>query len=241
MAIPSGQGSEAKPENDPMTRKNKFYKAILFDLDGTLLDSKKDIAQATNATLVHMGCAPITEETIYTYVGHGVRDLIRGALGQGSREREDAALAYFNVYYCAHCTEHSRLFKGGEAVLNAFQLRGVHMAILTNKPKGFTDQIVSALNLSKYVGFVVSAEGVYPNKPDKTGALAILEHFGVSPSDALMVGDSVVDLQTAENTGMDCALMLNGFSPREEILMLKARATHVCEELAELLVFTKGD
>ena len=223
-----------------MTRKNKSYKAMLFDLDGTLLDSKKDIAQATNATLAHMGCAFLTEETIYTYVGHGVRDLIRGALGKGPREREDAALAYFNTYYLAHCTDHSRLFKGGEALLGELQLRGIQLAILTNKPKGFTDQIVSALNLSKHFGFVVSAEGGYPNKPDKMGAQAILEHFKVSPNDALMVGDSVVDLQTAENTDMDCALMLNGFSPREEILALKSRATYIFEELGELLVLAKG-
>lgn len=219
-----------------MTQKNKHYQAILFDLDGTLLDSKKDIAQATNAALFHMGCEPMTEETIYTFVGHGVRELIRGALGKGPREREDAALEYFNTYYLAHCTEHSRLFKGGEALLSELQLRGVQMAILTNKPKYFTDRIVSDLNLAKYFGFFVSAEGGYPNKPDKTGAQAILDHFGVSPNEALMVGDSVVDLQTAENTGLDCALMLNGFSPRAEILALKSRATYVFEELEELLV-----
>jgi phosphoglycolate phosphatase len=215
--------------------KTKRYQAMLFDLDGTLLDSKKDIALATNATLAHMGCDPIAEDTIYTFVGKGVRDLIRGALGKGPREREDDALNFFNTYYLAHCADHSKFFRGVTGTLNDLAVRGVKLAVLTNKPQMFTDAILTALGAASQFGRVVSAEAGFPNKPDKTSACDIMASFGVTPDQTLMVGDSIVDLQTAENVGMDCALMLYGFSPREEMLSYKGRAKYIFEEFDELL------
>jgi phosphoglycolate phosphatase len=210
----------------------KKYEALIFDLDGTLIDSKKDISVATNETIAHMGGGRLPEETIATFVGRGVKDLIRDAL-KGSRGpvQEQEALRFFESYYFEHCLDHTRLFPGARETLNELALRGVKFAVLTNKPQTYTDKILSGLGIAGMFGMVVGAEAGFPNKPDRAGGNAILAKLIVSAERALMVGDSIVDLQTAENVGMDCALSLNGFSTREEILKLKARADYLYEEI----------
>jgi phosphoglycolate phosphatase len=211
------------------------YSAIIFDLDGTLLNSKKDIAVATNATLEKMNCPPILDDVIYTFVGKGVRDLIKGALCNHDEKQIDEALAFFNDYYLAHCCDHSRMFDGVDAALEEFKSRGVKMSVFTNKPQNFTDKILSQLDYTRYFDIIIGAENGYPHKPDKTGTQAILRHLGATQQQTLMVGDSIIDLQTAENGGIDCALMLYGFSPREEMMALSDRSTYLLEEFGELL------
>lgn len=219
----------------------KKYKAFIFDLDGTLLDSKKDIAVATNETIAHMGGQRLSEEVISTFVGHGVRDLIRQAIAHNhSQSKEDEALRYFTEYYLAHCLDHTRLFPFGNEVIAELKLKGARLAVLTNKPQNYTDKILSGLGLTDSFEIIIGAESGYPNKPARPATEAILQHLNVAPSETLMVGDSVVDLQTAENVGMDCALALNGFSTRDEILALKSRATIVYEDLSFLLELPVG-
>ncbi len=109
------------------------------------------------------------------------------------------------------------------------------MAVFTNKPQNYTDRIMAGLGISKYFKIILGAENGYPNKPAPDGTRAILEILKSDPKKTLMVGDSDVDLQTAENVGMDCALALNGFSTREEILAFKKRAVILYEDLSELM------
>lgn len=214
----------------------KSYKAFLFDLDGTLLDSKKDIAVATNETIAHMGGQRLSEAHIATFVGHGVRDLIRQAIaGSHSASKEDEALKFFTDFYLAHCLDHTKLFAYGREAIEDLHAKGAKLAVLTNKPQVYTDKILSGLGLTNYFEIIVGAESGYPNKPARPATEAILNHLNVPASQALMVGDSVVDLQTGENVGMDCALALNGFSTREEILALKVRAKYLYEDLSFLM------
>lgn len=213
----------------------KNYEAMIFDLDGTLIDSKKDISIATNETIAHMGGERLPEEEIATFVGRGVRELIRDALkGSRGHAQEAEALRFFESYYFEHCLDHTRLYPGAKETLNELALRGVKLAVLTNKPQVYTDKILAGLGIAGMFGMAVGAEAEFPNKPDRAGGNAILVNLLVSAERTLMVGDSIVDLQTAENVGMDCALSLNGFSTREEILALKPRADYLYEEISFL-------
>lgn len=206
----------------------KKYKTMIFDLDGTLLDSKKDIVVATDATIRHVGGTPLSEAVIASFVGHGVRDLIRNAI-QGDVAKEAEATRFFREYYLGHCTDHSRFFPGAVEALEELARRGVRFAVHTNKPQVYTDRILDALGVTRFFEAVIGAEAGFPNKPARTGSDALLVRLRAAPSETLMVGDSVVDLETAEAVGMDCALSLNGFATREEILALEERATHIYE------------
>lgn len=212
------------------------YKAMIFDLDGTLLNSKKDISLATNATIEEMGGKRLAEEEIARYVGRGVRDLIRDALHKvKGTNLEERALTFFKAYYLEHCLDHTRLFKPGEEVLEVLHSKNIKMAVWTNKPQEYTDKILKGLQVEHYFQMILGAEGEYPNKPATEGTNAILNILDVQPHEALMIGDSIVDFQTAENIGMDCALNLNGFSTREEMMALKGQAKYLYEDLGFLL------
>lgn len=215
-------------------KKSRKYRAMLFDLDGTLIDSKTDIANATNATIELMGGKKLPRDLINRFVGRGVRDLVKNALAKVPHADLEEALRFFNATYLAHCCDHTRFFEGVEETLVALRVAGVALGILTNKPQNYTDKILAGLNADSWFGAVIGAELGYPHKPARAGADAALNALGVKASETLMVGDSIVDLQTAQNAGMDCALMLYGFSPRAEILALKTEATYLCERFEEL-------
>lgn len=209
----------------------KNYRAYIFDLDGTLLDSKKDITLATNETIAHLGGTRLPEDLVASYVGHGVRDLVRQALaGSKSPPSEAEALAFFQSYYLEHCLDHSRLIDGVLETLEALFFAGKALAVFTNKPQIYTDKILAGLGIASYFKIVIGAEAGYPNKPAPAGGFVILSALGATPAQTLFVGDSDVDLMTAENLGMDCALALNGFTPHEDIMAFKGRAKYIYED-----------
>lgn len=215
--------------------KKNTYEAMIFDLDGTLIDSKKDISQATNETIAHLGGKRLPEEAIAGFVGRGVRELIRDALKDSrGHGREAEAVAFFESYYLEHCLDHTRLYPGARETLDELATRGVKFAVLTNKPQVYSDKILAGLGVAGLFSVAIGAEAGYPNKPDRAGGNAILAKLLVSAERALMVGDTIVDLHVAENVGMDCALNLDGFSTREEILALKGRARYLYEDISFL-------
>jgi phosphoglycolate phosphatase len=216
-------------------KKTRRYRAMLFDLDGTLIDSKIDIADATNAIIERLGGQTLPRDLINRFVGRGVRDLVKNALAKVPHVDIEQALATFNAHYLKHCCDHTRFYPGVENTLAELRVRGIGLAVLTNKPQKFADKILVGLGATGWFGAVIGAEEGSPHKPARGGADAALAALGISPADALMVGDSVVDLQTAQNTGMDCALMLYGFSPRAEIEALRGQAAFLCEGFDELL------
>lgn len=216
------------------------YSAIIFDLDGTLIDSKRDIVTATNATLKAMGAKPLPADVVAAHVGQGVRDLIRGTLsaaGVRGPETEDETIAHFFKFYMAHCLDTTCLFDGVPELLESLKNHGVKMAIFTNKPQIYTDRILDGLGVTPYFQCVLGSDNGYPNKPDPTGTAMILKTFGVSARETLMVGDSDVDLMTAQNMDMDCALYLKGFSTRAQILSLAKQTKLVFDDFADLHSF----
>ena len=185
-----------------ITDSQRFYgvRALIFDLDGTLIDSGLDLALSVNATLGHMGRAPLPHERIYGYVGQGASRLLEQALGPGATAREcEQGLTYFLAYYRAHMLDHTTTYPGVREGLA--ELEGLPMAVLTNKPVRFSEAIVQGLGLSKYFRFVYGGNSFQTKKPDPAGMEVLLQEFGVVPKEAMVVGDSEVDVLTARNAG----------------------------------------
>jgi phosphoglycolate phosphatase len=176
-------------------------RVLIFDLDGTLIDSKLDLVLAVNATLEHLGRAPLAHETIYGYVGDGAPLLVRRALGEGVTDREaDEGLAYFLSYYRAHMLDNTAAYPGVREGLELLKNRA--MAVLTNKPVRFSQEILDGLSLARYFQYVYGGNSFATKKPDPLGANTLLRDLAAAPQEAMMVGDSDVDVRTARNAGM---------------------------------------
>lgn len=181
---------------------NRFagVRALIFDLDGTLIDSTLDLALSVNAALEHMGRAPLPHSLICGYVGQGAPRLIEQALGPGATSAEcKQGLAHFLAYYREHMLDNTVTYPGVREGLAA--LEGLPMAVLTNKPVRFSEHILEGLGLSKYFRFVYGGNSFETKKPDPAGMEALLREFGTAPRETMLVGDSEVDVQTARNAG----------------------------------------
>ncbi|HWG58853.1 MAG TPA: HAD-IA family hydrolase [Candidatus Acidoferrales bacterium] len=185
---------------------------LIFDLDGTLIDSKLDLALSTNAMLGKMGCAPLPDETVFSYVGNGAAMLVRRALGESTATAQvEQALAYFLDYYREHMLDNTVTYPGVREALDA--LAGRPMAVLTNKPVIFSRAILDGLGLSGYFQRVYGGNSFEKKKPDPTGAQTLLREFGAAPREAMMIGDSDVDVRTARNAGIWSCGVTYGLCP----------------------------
>src|SRR5271154_3518714 len=143
-------------------------RVLIFDLDGTLIDSKLDLAHSVNAMLEHMGRAPLAHETVYSYVGNGAPMLVRRALGEGAADAEcEKGLAHFLAYYREHMLDNTVTYPGVREALD--QLKGKAMAVLTNKPVRFSEEIINGLGLSRYFQCVYGGKSFERKKPDPMG------------------------------------------------------------------------
>ncbi len=175
-------------------------KALAFDLDGTLIDSKLDLVLSVNATLVHLGRQPLEHEQIAGYVGGGVPLLLKRALGEDVSEDEiEKGIVHFLDYYRVHMLDHTIPYPGVRECLDALQGRA--LAVLTNKPVKFSQAIIAGLNMGRYFRFVYGGNSFEKKKPDPVGLQILLRDFEIGPREMMMVGDSEVDIQTARNAG----------------------------------------
>jgi phosphoglycolate phosphatase len=173
-------------------------RVVVFDLDGTLIDSKLDLALAVNATLEWMKRPPIEHERIYGYVGNGAPMLIQRALGEGTSEDESRrALEHFLGYYRTHMLDNTVAYPGVREGLAA--LAPLPMAVLTNKPTRISRMILEGLGLAQYFRHVYGGNSFERKKPDPMGMETLLRDLGAAPRETIMVGDSEVDVQTARN------------------------------------------
>jgi len=192
------RGAPTRPSEPPSTIGG--VRVLIFDLDGTLIDSETDLANAVNATLAYMARAPLAHPQIASYVGRGAPRLIEQALGHGATAEEcQQGLEYFLTYYRAHMLDHTVTYPGVREGLAA--LEGVPMAVLTNKPVRFSQRIIDGLGLAKYFRFIYGGNSFETKKPDPAGMRALLRDLDAEPKEAMLVGDSDVDVQTARNSG----------------------------------------
>lgn len=198
-------------------QKLKPVRALIFDLDGTLIDSKQDLIHSVNAMLRELGRADLSEDVISGYIGHGAPRLVARALGEGCTEEEhQRALEFFLKYYELHKMDTTHAYPGVAETLA--KLGKLPMAVLTNKPVRMSVRILDAMGFSKYFRAIYGGNSFETKKPDPLGAMTILKELGAEPHEALMVGDSDVDVRTARNAGMLAAAVNYGFGvhDREE-------------------------
>lgn len=176
-------------------------KLLIFDLDGTLIDSEEDLTHSVNATRERAGMGPLSREMVASYVGQGVTVLVRRALGDGTPEEEiDRAVAFFLDYYRQHMLDHTALYPG---VLDALQQLKPHkLAVLTNKPVNFSRQILAGLKVDSYFEFVYGGNSFDQKKPDPVGVFQLMQDTGASEAETLMIGDSETDIQAGRNAGV---------------------------------------
>jgi phosphoglycolate phosphatase len=180
---------------------------LVFDLDGTLIDSGADLCASVNAMLQHFDRPPLPDTVISTYIGDGAARLVSRSLGEPTDpEFLDSALAYFLDYYREHKLDQTYVYPGVFAALDSlrFEPGGAErsMAVLTNKPIGASKAICDALGLSHYFFRIYGGNSFATKKPDPEGLLALLKEAGVSAQETLMIGDSDVDILTARNAGV---------------------------------------
>ncbi len=193
-----------------LTHKLPLVRALIFDLDGTLIDSKRDLIHSVNAMLRELGLTQLADDTISGYIGRGAPQLVAQALGNGTSEEEQKqALKFFLDYYGEHKMDTTRAYPGVAETLEA--LAGLPMAVLTNKPARISIRILHEMGLAKYFRAIYGGNSFETKKPDPLGAMTILREFGASPREAMLVGDSEVDVQTARNAGTLAVAVNYGF------------------------------
>ena len=187
-------------------------RALIFDLDGTLIDSKRDLIHSVNAMLGEMGRARLDEETISGYIGHGAPLLVSRALGSNAKEDElRSALQFFLAYYEEHKMDTTCAYPGIPDALAELSRKKAPMAVLTNKPVKISVRILESLGLASYFRVIYGGNSFETKKPDPFGANKILSEFSAQPREAIVVGDSEVDVQTARNAGTIAAAVNYGF------------------------------
>jgi len=189
---------------------------VIFDLDGTLIDSRLDLIHSVNAMLRHLGRPELPGEIVASCVGDGAPMLVRRALGDPKDENAvKDALEYFLEYYKAHKLDHTTVYAGIPEALQQIRANGTRrkMAVLSNKPVNPSQAIVEALGLRGFFAHVYGGNSFETKKPDPLGVATILQETGVAPERTLMVGDSSIDVLTGRNAGVFTCGVTYGFAP----------------------------
>lgn len=218
-----------------------MLKLLVFDLDGTLADTRRDLAESLNHALRGGGRPALPLEKVLAHVGNGAERLVSGCLAAATGRIPDAAeaapfLSAFLDHYRDHCTAHTAAYPGLVPALDRLR-RGPRgearlMAVLTNKPQAPTEKILAALGLSGYFDLVLGGDSPYGRKPDPGGLNHILAALEVPAAAAALIGDGAQDAGAARAAGVRLIGFLGGIAPREA--MLATRPDAVCETLSGL-------
>lgn len=198
-------------------------KAVIFDLDGTLIDSLCDLWMSTNHALMQCGFPLRTRDEVCSFVGNGVGELIHKAVPRGTdAEQEARCLDCFRAHYVEHCRDHTGLYEGVEPMLATLRARGLRTAIVSNKLQAGVDSICQWL-FRGLVDVAVGEHGHVRRKPWPDMLLEAMRQLRVEPHEVVYVGDSDVDIQTARAAGVPCLSVLWGFRSRDFLLAHGAR------------------
>ncbi|MBI4887852.1 MAG: HAD-IA family hydrolase [Acidobacteria bacterium] len=216
---------------------------IVFDLDGTLIDSRRDLAESANQLIEELGGAALGEEAIGRMVGEGAALLVQRALAAAGVDHTPAALQRFLDIYDGRLLTHTRAYAGIHEAVRAAR-RHARVGVLTNKPARASERILDGLGLRELFDEVVGGDGPLPRKPDPASLLALMERAGAAPVQSLMVGDSVIDHETARRASVRCCLAAYGFGydtfPRERLTGTDWVAHDPAELLATIERFAGG-
>ena len=209
----------------------KPLELLIFDFDGTLIDSKDDIATSVNLTLGDLGLPLRLPEEIFSFVGDGVKRLLRLSVGEENLALYEEALRIFRRHYLSHCLDTTRFYPGMDRVIET--LSGVKRAIATNKSMEYTLAIVEGLGLRSHFAAIESPADSSELKPDPGMLLRILSTLKISPEGAVLVGDSTNDVRAAKAAGIRACAVGYGYGDREKVTALEP--DFYCEKPEELI------
>ncbi len=187
---------------------------IIFDLDGTLVDSSRDIAWSANMTLKYMGYDEMGIEAIKEHVGWGVKPLLEKLMPGSSAQRIEEARIKFLEFYGSHLTVDTSIYPGVKETLSFFKERNKKMAVVTNKPAGLSSRVLTELSLSGYFSMLVGGDSFQNRKPHPEPVEKVLSALGGS---AVIVGDSPIDCEAGKKAGISAIGVAYGFRPKEEL------------------------
>ncbi len=210
---------------------------LIFDLDGTLVDSSLDLAHSVNATRLAFKLPPLENELVYSYVGNGALVLMQKSMGPEFGEQETQhALEYFLGYYRQHMLDNTRLYPGVREALDRLKVEGLQMAVLTNKPVRFSLEILAGLGVGGHFFRVYGGNSFEQKKPDPAGVNLLISESGVPKERTMIVGDSSVDVLTARNAGVRVCGVTYGFQPETLEEAPPDFLVDRMEELADLVI-----
>lgn len=214
---------------------------IVFDLDGTLVDSRRDLVDSMNAVIVESGGQPLATDTVVSMIGSGARVLVERACEAAALGRAtDATLERFLAIYDRHLLDHTRAYDGVPEVLDALG-RGRHiLAVLTNKPRHPSMRVLEGLGLAHHFTQVIGGDGPDGRKPDPAGLIGLMASVHADADSTWLVGDSFVDLQTARNADVTCCLARYGFGYPGIPVGARDGREHVIDVPKELLERISG-
>lgn len=207
------------------------YRAVLFDLDGTLVDSYAALTEAVNHARRSEGLANLSTSRIREIVGDGVEKLLQRAFETDAISRD--TVVAFESRYDEVCCQESKVLADVEATLQHLASRGVEMAVCTNKPTVFSKKILDFLELSHYFRAIVGPDLAGARKPEARHLLFTLDTVQCTPEETLFVGDMPVDVRVARNSGVDVAVVATGSSSREQLVA--AQPDHFLERFSDLV------
>ena len=222
-----------------MRNGHTMYETIIFDLDGTLLDTLDDLTDAVNAALDKCGLRPRTRDEVRAFVGNGIVKLMERAVGKGNEMCQEEALAEFKRYYALHCADKTAPYEGILSLLKGLQAQGIKTAVVSNK----VDFAVKSLAKTYFDGLLLAAvgeneaEGIR-KKPAPDSLLTVMEQLSATAEKTVYVGDSEVDIQTAKNAGVACICVTWGF--RDKDFLLREGGQLFVDSPMELFDYTKG-
>lgn len=193
-----------------------MVKLIVFDLDGTLIDSRHDLTGAVNYMRGSMGLEPLSAERVVSFVGNGIINLVRRSVADAEVDF-DEALRRMKRYYADHLVDTTCLYPGVSAGLKELKESGITLAVLSNKPTAASAKILDRLGVAGFFSDIIGGDGNYPLKPEPDALLALQAKYGFDASSCWMFGDHYTDLEAARRAGFRRALARYGFGdPREE-------------------------
>lgn len=213
----------------------KHYKAAIFDLDGTLMDSLQDLWLSVNHALGQMGFPGRSIDEVRQFVGNGVGKLVQRSVPQGTENTlVEQCLRLFKQHYVRHCREHTAPYEGIIPLLQALHRQGILTAIVSNKLQSGVDELADE-HFQGLIDVAIGEREGIRRKPAPDMVDLAVRQLNMEKADCLYMGDSDVDVQTARNAGLDCVAVLWGFRSRD--VLLQAGATRFVEHPAELLEF----
>ena len=197
----------------------KSVDLLIYDLDGTLIDSRPDIVTASNRTLSDLDLPPKTAAQVSESIGRGVQNLVRGLIGTQNESKFEAALKCYKRHYAACLLDQTALYPEVREVLDAFKSK--KQVVISNKPHEFSVQILKGLGVLDYFEIVIGGDSVHTKKPSPESIFHVLNELNITPEKSAMIGDSAIDVETGRNAKVTTCAVTYGYGDQTELRQSK--------------------